>query len=116
MSGRPALLVAGWTAANLVLAAILAGFGDIALAVVLYFVSAVPAFGYAIAVWRIRGANDEAVHRFRLGAGSDWIPVIAFGLTLVGAGVIFGAALLAVGAVITVLALLLFVRASGRAR
>jgi hypothetical protein len=112
MSVRPAAIVAVWTGANLVLAAMLPAFHEFALAIVLYFAAAVPALLFAGALWRIHGRNPRPDERFTLYSGTDWIPPLAFGCAVIGVGLIFGVAVIAFGAVILAVSVTMLLRAS----
>jgi hypothetical protein len=113
---KPAGVVAVWVAANLVLAAVLPAFSESAFAIILYFAASVPALLFALAVATVKGKNPQPSRAFTLEGGSNWIPVIALGLVVVGLGWIFGSAWLALGGVTAAFGLVMLTRASWKAR
>jgi hypothetical protein len=110
------MVVLSWMAANLVLAAIMPAFSESPFAVILYFVASVPLLVFALAVAFLGGRNAQASRTFTLVGGAQWVPVIALGAVAVGAGIIFGAALIAVGAAVTAIGVVMLARASRRTR
>jgi type IV secretory pathway TrbD component len=97
---RPAVVVGLWIGANLLLMAMLIGFGENAFAIALYAASALPISLFALAVWRGSGRNQAAGDHFRLSGGSDAVPWLALGIGVAALALIFGEWLVGFGAVL----------------
>lgn len=109
---KPALVVAGWTAGNAVLAAILPAFHERPFAVTMYAVAtAIPAL-VALALLRVPARNPRPEEEFTLGGGSQWVLPNALGLILIGLGAVFGIWFVIIGAVLVVVSSFQLVRES----
>jgi hypothetical protein len=89
MTVRPSVIVLGWLGANVILIAVLFGFGESLVGELLYLCSAVPVLAFAIALgWRNRGERSLNTP-IPLPFGTGYAAVAAIGALLLGLGLIF---------------------------
>ena len=86
---KPSLVVAGWTAANIVLALIGFAFGERPMFIGYYLISTVPLLLIALVVSRLQRRRGEAQDHFRVGQRNGMLLPLAFGILLIGLGLIF---------------------------
>ena len=89
MTVRPSAVVLGWLAANIVLTAVLFGFGESLVAELLYLCSSLPVLVFALAVgWGNHGEGGVRA-QIPLPCGTGYAAGAAIGGLLVGIGLIF---------------------------
>jgi hypothetical protein len=100
MTVRPAVVVLGWFAANVVLIAVLFGFGESLVGELLYACSSVPLLLFALAVgWGNRG-EGEVGEQIPVPSGTGYSAIAAVGSLLIGIGVVFAYWIAIVGALL----------------
>lgn len=89
MTIRPAVVVLGWLAANVVLIAVLFGFGESLVAELLYLCSSVPVLVFALAVGLHKRGEGEVEKQIPLPPGPGYAAVAGIGSLLIGLGLAF---------------------------
>ena len=111
MTVRPAVVVLGWLAANVVLIAVLFGFGEGLVGELVYLCSSLPILGFALAVgWGTRG-EEGAPDYLTLPPGTGYCAAAAVGSLIFGLGFVYATWISIVGGLVTAWALLQIWRA-----
>lgn len=105
MMPSPARVIAGWTLGNVVLASLLIVFHEKWQFVALYLVAAVPMFAIAGGVAIALRRRPEPPEEYRMGQRSGLVLPLAIGITAIGLGLIYGFMLIALGALLVLLVL-----------
>lgn len=97
MTVRPSAVALGWLAGNIVLVAVLFGFGESLVGELIYLCSSVPVLAFALAVGRGNRGEDGAREHIPLPTGTGYVAVAAIGSLLIGLGLIFAIWIVIVG-------------------
>ncbi len=86
---RPALVLAGWTTLNVVLASLMWIFGENPVFIGLYYFAALPLFATAYLVHRAFARRPEPPSRIVVGQRAGMLLPLALGVGLLGVGLVY---------------------------